>query len=87
MNTTQTRLAITGLSARELRSHVLTYVKPGKTWQEVQTMNECRHGCKLYARQSGAVLQWQIWHSASYGCALGRHDDTRTVPVSVRIHG
>lgn len=74
-------LAITGSKARELHSHVTTYVKPNRWWTEVQGMDECRHGCKLFVRRQGAVLRYALIHSRSYGCELG----ATPVPVSVRI--
>lgn len=85
--TTAPRLTITGSDAREIDRHVRIYVRPERrcgSFTEVQGMNECRHGCKLHVRQRGAVRQYALLHSATYGCALGRDEATRIVPVSVR---
>lgn len=77
---------ITGHAAREIDQHVRAYVHrhAGNWWTEVQSMNECRHGCKLYVRKRGAVRQYILIHSTSYGCVLGSNADTRTVKVSIR---
>lgn len=80
---------IIGHAAREIDQHVRAYVQrhAGHWWTEVQGMRECNHGCKLYVRQRGAVRQYALIHSVSYGCVLGRDESTRTVPVSVRPKG
>lgn len=80
---TATALRITGAEAASIARHVAIYVKPGRNWVEVQAMRECGHGCKLHTRKQGAVTQYRLFHSATYGCALGRAPETREVPVSV----
>lgn len=77
-------ITLTGRTAREIDQHVTVYVRPRSWWSEVQGMSECAHGCKLHVRQRGAVRQYALLHSASYGCALGRDESTREVRVSVR---
>ncbi|MFJ5984368.1 hypothetical protein [Lentzea sp. NPDC092896] len=83
MQTTTAKMRIVGAEAREINSHVTVYVKPGQNWSEVQSMNECDHGCKLHVRSQGGVREYQLWHSVAYGCLLGRDESTRAVPVSV----
>lgn len=79
------RIVIAGREAREISQHVHAYVlRHGVGWHEVQGMRECAYGCKLYVRQRGAVLEYQLFHSTSYGCQLGKDDATRTARVSVR---
>lgn len=87
MDTTQ-ELIITGTEARELIGWVVTYVKPGYGWAEVQVLDRrlsrCDHGCKLHVREnSEGELIFQLTHSAVYGCPLGRDLDARSVPVKV----
>lgn len=87
MDTTQ-ELIITGTEARELIGWVVTYVRPGYAWSEVQVLEKrlsgCNHGCKLYVREdSEGELIFQLTHSAVYGCPLGRDLDARSVPVKV----
>lgn len=81
---TPTPIVITGAPARDIASHVRTYVRPDRHWAEVQGMRECHHGCNLYVRRHGAVLTYRLVHSTSYGCALGSDPSTRVVPVHVR---
>jgi len=81
--TTTAKIRIVGAEAREITAHVNTYVKPGRIWSEVQSMGECDYGCKLHVRSQGGVREYQLWHSAVYGCLLGRDDSSRAVPVSV----
>lgn len=87
MDTTQ-ELIIAGTEARELIGWVVTYVKPGYGWAEVQVLERrlsgCDHGCKLYVREnSEGELVFQLMHSVVYGCQLGRDVNRRTVPVKV----
>ena len=77
------RIRITGAEAREIVQHVRAYIRPGRYWSEVQGMNECKHGCKLYVRKLGCVTQYRLVHAFTYGCALGMSNLTRYVPVSV----
>jgi hypothetical protein len=77
------KLTITGAVAREIAQHVTAYVKPGRAWSEVQSMSECGYGCKLHVRSQGGVREYQLWHSAAYGCRLAADESTRAVPVSV----
>ena len=82
------RLLITGDEARELDRHVRTYCvdRDGRVesvWREVQGLNECRHGCKLYVRRRGAILCYRLMHNANYGCSLATGQGTATVPVAV----
>lgn len=80
-NTTARRIVITGAEAAELARRVN---KPCfKQWTEIKVMNECRHGCKLYARRRGCVTQYELVHFKSYGCDLARNPETARVPVSV----
>ena len=79
-------IRIVGDAARDISLHVratLARYLSAQFWTEVQAMSECRHGCKLYVRRRGAVLQYRLIHSASYGCSLGWDDATRMVLVSV----
>jgi hypothetical protein len=78
------RIVISGHAAWDIDRHVTVYVKPYRSWQEVQGMDECKHGCKLHVRQRGAIRQYALIHYSGYGCALGRDEATRTVPVSIR---
>lgn len=80
-------IRITGSEARDIAQHVRAYVRPGRSWSEVQVMRECAYGCKLYVRRQGAVTQYRLIHSATYGCHLGRDKATREVPVSVAPMG
>lgn len=87
MTTTIAPIRITGDEAAELARHTRfaladPHAAPG-TWTEIQTRRECDHGCKLHARRRGAVTQFRLFHSSTYGCALGRHPETRDQPVSV----
>lgn len=86
---TTSPIIITGSVAHELDRHVRTYVlrHAGTWWTEVQVMRECDHGCKLHVRRRGAVRQYALIHYTGYGCALGRDEATRIVPVSVRPKG
>lgn len=77
------RIRIIAADARDIARHVATYIRPTNNWSEVQVMRECQHGCKLHVRRRGAVLQYALHHSATYGCQLGRDEATRIVPVSV----
>lgn len=79
------RIRITGAEAREIAQHVRAYIRPGRSWSEVQVMRECAHGCKLYVRQDGDTAEYRLFHSATYGCALGYGESTREVPVSVEV--
>lgn len=81
---TMARIVITGHDARDIADRVRTSGRLRPWWTEVQCMDECEHGCKLYVRTRGAVTQYQLCHSTIYGCALGRDKATRDVPVSVR---
>lgn len=93
MDTTQvtaqdtTPIVISGAEARELLQHITRYVMPNRHWTEVQVMRECDCGCKLYARRTGisstAPLQFELQHSAAYGCSLGYRESTRRVAVRV----
>lgn len=80
-------ILIVGQEARELVQHVNAYVKPDTHWREVQVTENCGHGCKLYVRRTGtapsAPLQFQVYHSTTYGCALGRAEATRHTDVIV----
>lgn len=86
MQTAIAKICIVGAEAREIHAHVMTLVKPGRNWAEVQTMRECDHGCKLHVRSLGGVREYQLWHSAAYGCRLGHDESTRAVPVSVVLN-
>lgn len=79
----QKKIQIVWEQAKAIADHVRVYVKPGRWWAEVQVMRECDHGCKLYVRRRGAVLQYGLFHSVTYGCPLGRDKETQFVPVSV----
>ena len=81
------KIRIVGTEAREITAHVNAHVKPGRNWSEVQAMDECSHSCKLHVRSLGGVREYQLWHSAVYGCPLGRDESTRAVPVSVVLNG
>lgn len=87
MQTTTAKIRIVGAEARDIHSHVIALVKPGQAWSEVQSMGECGHGCKLHVRSQGGVREYQLWHSAVYGCPLGRDESTRAVPVSIVLNG
>lgn len=77
-------IVISGSEARELVGWVVTYVRPGTGWSEVQVMRECGHGCKLHVRRDGrGEFVFALLHYAGYGCALGREESTRLVPVEV----
>lgn len=80
-------LRITGPAAADITRRVAAYIRPRRSWTEVQVMSECAHGCKLYARKNGCVTQFRLFHSATYGCRLGRDKSTREVPVSVALKG
>lgn len=84
---TDRTIRIVGTEAADIARHVATYVQPGRSWSEVQGMRECDHGCKLYVRKQGAVLQYRLIHSVAYGCALGCDAATAEVPVSVAPKG
>lgn len=86
--TERTQLVISGTEARELISWVVTYVRPGYGWAEVQVLEKhhggCDHGCKLYVRETTEKeLVFQLTHSFVYGCPLGRDHNLRSVPVKV----
>jgi hypothetical protein len=83
MTNTTARIRITGAPAADIARHVRTYVRPGFNWQEVQAMDECRHGCKLHVRKRGAVTQYALLHNGAYGCQQGRSEATHVVPVSI----
>lgn len=76
------RIRITGRAAADIARHVARDPHY-RFWTEVQGMNECNHGCKLYARRRGCVTQYELFHSKSYGCDLGRNPETTRIPVSV----
>jgi hypothetical protein len=89
---TTTRIRIVGDEAAEL-ARWAAYVFSLRTsaagrWESIQTVSHrahysCGYGCTLMARKRGCVTQYQLLHSSTYGCALGRNDATREVPVSV----
>jgi hypothetical protein len=76
-------ISIIGKDAADIAQHVRLYVKPTTNWHEVQVMKACDHGCKLYVRKQGAVLRYQLMHSATYGCRLAHDPETAAVKVSV----
>lgn len=76
-------LRITGHDAAEIARHTAVYVRPTSTWSEVEVMRQCNHGCKLYARKRGAITQYRLIHSSTYGCPLARHEATRELRVSI----
>lgn len=81
-STTATRrILITGTEAAELvrRANRPEY----KFWTEIKVMDECRHGCKLYARRRGCITQYELVHYKGYGCDLARNPNTARIPVSV----
>jgi len=80
--TTPKRIRIVGQEAAAIATAVARF--PSSTqWQEVQLFGDCGYGCKLYARKIGAVTQYELMHSCSYGCPLGHDWATSSVPVSV----
>ncbi|ATE53618.1 hypothetical protein [Actinosynnema pretiosum] len=74
---------IVGREAAEITRHVVLFVRPTRSWAEVQVMRECRYGCKLHVRREGEGLVYALLHSATYGCRLGQDEATRVVPVTL----
>lgn len=54
----------------EIRSHARRYAND-KFWHEVAaplaSQGGCKFGCKVYARRRGAVLEFAVLHSSTYG--------------------
>lgn len=75
------RTVITGDLARQIRSTVAS-TRLTADWTEV-ALSDCDHGCKVWARRSGAVVLFAILHSDTYGCARGRNQATAVESVRV----
>ena len=81
---------ITGATAADIARTAAFALRNTTLWTEVAAVDSlddqdhnCGHGCKIYARRQGAVTQYALIHSATYGCQLGRSAQTREVRVSV----
>lgn len=74
-------ITIVGKDAADIARRVASPIY--RNWTEVKVMDECRHGCKLYARRRGCVTQYELVHFKSYGCDLSRSPETARVKVSV----
>lgn len=82
MNTTITRIRITGCAADAI-ARLTAQIHPGRFWTPIQSVDACDHACTLYARRRGAITQYELFHNKSYGCPLGSQPETRNIPVSV----
>lgn len=81
------------LDYASIPSHVVQWAKAdiGKHWTEVyqptnvSSEGACRYGCKVYARRRGAVIEFGLYHSRTYGhgqsdCACRGVDDRTPCP-------
>jgi hypothetical protein len=58
-------------ATRMLRDRISRQVRSSMSWLEVcgplESQGGCCFGCKLYARQRGAVVEFSVFHSLTYG--------------------